>query len=138
MPSWLDAQARVHDIADAVSAQVDLDRVLALAASAPRCRSAAIGRPRPRRGAAPAHRHRARRAFGFYYPDDLAALEAAGAALVPIDTLHDARLPAIDGLFIGGGFPEMAWRDSRPTPRCAPRCARRSSAACRPMPSAAG
>ncbi len=32
--------------------------------------------------------------------------EAAGAELVPIDTLHDSRLPAIDGLFIGGGFPE--------------------------------
>jgi cobyrinic acid a,c-diamide synthase len=46
------------------------------------------------------------RAFGFYYPDDLAALQAAGAELVPIDTLHDTRLPAMDGLFIGGGFPE--------------------------------
>ena len=46
------------------------------------------------------------RAFGFHYPDDLAALVAAGAELVPIDTLHDQRLPVIDGLFIGGGFPE--------------------------------
>ena len=45
-------------------------------------------------------------AFGFYYPDDLAAFRRAGAALVSIDTLHDARLPEIDGLFIGGGFPE--------------------------------
>jgi cobyrinic acid a,c-diamide synthase len=26
--------------------------------------------------------------------------------LVPIDTLHDTHLPAFDGLFIGGGFPE--------------------------------
>lgn len=46
------------------------------------------------------------RAFSFYYPDDLAALEAAGAQLVPFDTLRDARLPAVDGLFFGGGFPE--------------------------------
>jgi cobyrinic acid a,c-diamide synthase len=33
-------------------------------------------------------------------------MEAAGAEIVPIDTLHDPQLPDIDGLFIGGGFPE--------------------------------
>ncbi|MBI3779399.1 MAG: cobyrinate a,c-diamide synthase [Gammaproteobacteria bacterium] len=46
-------------------------------------------------------------AFGFYYPGDLEALRAAGAELVTIDTLKDARLPAVDALFIGGGFPEV-------------------------------
>ena len=45
-------------------------------------------------------------AFGFYYPDDLAALQQAGAQLIPINTLRDQTLPDIDGLFIGGGFPE--------------------------------
>jgi len=45
-------------------------------------------------------------AFGFYYPDDLEAFHHAGAELVPINTLNDAQLPEIDGLFIGGGFPE--------------------------------
>lgn len=46
-------------------------------------------------------------AFGFYYPGDLEALQQAGAELVPVNTLHDTALPAnIDGLFIGGGFPE--------------------------------
>lgn len=46
------------------------------------------------------------RAFSFYYQSDLHALKMAGVELVPIDTLEDHRLPNIDGLFIGGGFPE--------------------------------
>jgi cobyrinic acid a,c-diamide synthase len=45
-------------------------------------------------------------AFGFYYPDDLDALQRAGAELIFFDALRDARLPQADGLLIGGGFPE--------------------------------
>jgi cobyrinic acid a,c-diamide synthase len=46
-------------------------------------------------------------AFAFYYPGDLEALRAAGAELVPINTLHDKKLPDVDALLIGGGFPEV-------------------------------
>jgi len=47
------------------------------------------------------------RAFGFYYPDDLCALRRAGAELAFFDTLEDSALPErLDGLFLGGGFPE--------------------------------
>lgn len=45
-------------------------------------------------------------AFGFYYADDLEAFANLGAELVPINTLTDKVLPDVDGLFIGGGFPE--------------------------------
>jgi len=45
-------------------------------------------------------------AFGFYYPGDLNAFRNQGVELVEFDTLHDKSLPDVDGLFIGGGFPE--------------------------------
>ncbi len=45
--------------------------------------------------------------FGFYYPADLNRFKALGVEIVDFDTTRDASLPAqIDGLFIGGGFPE--------------------------------
>ncbi len=46
------------------------------------------------------------RVFNFYYPENLTELERAGAELVFIDSLKDS-LPSIDGLLIGGGFPEL-------------------------------
>ncbi|MGV6857666.1 MAG: cobyrinate a,c-diamide synthase [bacterium] len=46
-------------------------------------------------------------AFGFYYNDDLEALEDHGANLQFINAIEDSALPEnLDGLFIGGGFPE--------------------------------
>ncbi|MBC2888645.1 cobyrinate a,c-diamide synthase [Gordonibacter massiliensis (ex Traore et al. 2017)] len=46
-------------------------------------------------------------AFSFYYPENLLALERAGARLTFVSSLADAALPPdADGLYIGGGFPE--------------------------------
>ena len=45
-------------------------------------------------------------AFCFYYPENLSALRNSGAELVFIDSLHESSLPDIDGLYLGGGFPE--------------------------------
>lgn len=48
-------------------------------------------------------------AFQFYYPENFAALRQNGAELVFINSLTDQALPHdLDGLYIGGGFPETS------------------------------
>ncbi|NOQ47113.1 MAG: cobyrinate a,c-diamide synthase [Desulfobulbaceae bacterium] len=50
-------------------------------------------------------------AFQFYYEENLEALKEAGAELVMIDALQAEKLPdTLDGLYIGGGFPETSAR----------------------------
>ena len=45
-------------------------------------------------------------AFQFYYHENIEALADGGARIIEISALEDERLPAIDALYIGGGFPE--------------------------------
>ena len=99
------AQNKIRHIRDIIKAQVDLDQLLSIAGQTP-----LVFKPLPVMPQAPDPAVRigiARdAAFGFYYPDDLDALQRAGAKLVAFDTLRDRSLPDIDALFIGGGFPE--------------------------------
>ncbi|MBV1704010.1 MAG: cobyrinate a,c-diamide synthase, partial [Hyphomicrobiales bacterium] len=97
--------ARIDAMAEVVLHNLDLDRVLAIAREAPALAEPAACAPAPvARDVTVAIARDA--AFGFYYVDDLEALERAGARLVFFDALRDARLPPADALFVGGGFPE--------------------------------
>ncbi|HSH06151.1 MAG TPA: cobyrinate a,c-diamide synthase [Burkholderiales bacterium] len=102
------AQARIDEIATRVAAQVDLERLRQVAGEAPAWPQAPAAAPGASAAAGPRVRIGIARdaAFGFYYPGDLEALHAAGAELVFFDALRDARLPPLDALFLGGGFPE--------------------------------
>ena len=46
------------------------------------------------------------RSFWFYYPENLEALQLLGAELIEIDSILQEKLPGLDALYIGGGFPE--------------------------------
>lgn len=99
------AEAVISGLADVIAHEVDLDGILEAAQTA----APIAAQPGPAR--AMAHQDvriaiARDQAFGFYYQGDLEALEAAGAVLVPVDTIIDNQLPDVDGLFIGGGFPE--------------------------------
>ena len=100
------ADERIAHIGHLIAQQVDLDSLHQIAAASPTMPETRFSLQRDDQ--APNVRIAVARdaAFGFYYPDDLEALQAAGAELVPFNALEDATLPACDGLFIGGGFPE--------------------------------
>ena len=46
-------------------------------------------------------------AFHFYYEDNLSRLQALGAELIRFSPMSDRRLPPVDGLYFGGGYPEL-------------------------------
>ncbi|HWQ20292.1 MAG TPA: Ni-sirohydrochlorin a,c-diamide synthase [Methanotrichaceae archaeon] len=46
-------------------------------------------------------------AFNFYYRDNLEMMELSGASVVPFSPVHDTALPVVDGIYIGGGYPEL-------------------------------
>lgn len=99
------ATETVRAVGERVEAGLDLDGILELARSAePLAAQGGQGREK----SAPVRIGVARdEAFSFYYAASLAELESYGAEIVEFSPLHDEGLPDVDGIIIGGGFPEM-------------------------------
>jgi cobyrinic acid a,c-diamide synthase len=100
------ASAKIRQIGDAIAEQVDLEKLLELSKKEPLIVPHKAEVMTLHRGSKVRIGIARDRAFGFYYADDLDALEAAGAELIPFDALRDTDLPEVDALYIGGGFPE--------------------------------
>ena len=129
-----DAESVVERIGDALESYLDLDHILAIARefSLPHPAPLPAGERETEKTSLPngvrgidgeSHPARERdglrsremkakigvmrdRAFNFYYPENLEALEKEGGQLIFINSFTE-RLPKLDGLYIGGGFPEF-------------------------------
>ena len=105
-----EAHAFVDEAANVAEQSIDLERVMEIASNAGQFPSELVpevvdlGRPyedsRVRIGILRDS------AFQFYYPENLEALQRRVGPLVEISALDQAEFPDVDGLYIGGGFPE--------------------------------
>ncbi len=99
-------EKRYEQIRAMVEQYCDVDRIVEIARSAPELGPKTLPvshrkkRPKVRIGVAQDE------AFNFYYADNFDHLRSFGAEIVPFSPMRDA-FPQVDGLYFGGGFPEL-------------------------------
>ncbi len=125
-------EAALQLLAERVARHVDLDALLHIARDVPELDAApatpfspVITASAPRIGVIRDD------ALWFYYQENLDALRDAGAELLEISLLDPAPWPELDGLYMGGGFPELYAREIATSPHLAD--IRRISEANRPV-----
>lgn len=97
----------IENICKIVETNVNIDRIIEIAKGAASLPSP-VSSPKPQASktdvkiGVPLDK-----AFSFYYLENFDSLRNAGAEIVFFDTVNDKNLPDVDGLYIGGGFPEM-------------------------------
>ena len=104
----------IQSIARIATQHIDLEALMRLAQAAPAvdtvCENPSLDQPKGRATTVepPVARIGILKdsAFQFYYPENIEALQAAGAEIVFISPLREDTLPDVDALYIGGGFPE--------------------------------
>ena len=100
-----DPEESVQRAASAVAEGVDLDRLLAVAQWSPELELMPAESSVEQVAVTIAYLEG--EAFSFYYAENLERLRLAGVQLLPVDPANASQLPEADGLYIGGGFPEV-------------------------------
>ena len=106
VPAAEDERVRedIRRSSEAMADHMDMDALLGIARSAPPIKRPA---PRKKREVRTAIGVALDGSFNFYYKDNLDRLRDAGARLEFFSPESSAALPEVDGLYIGGGFPEV-------------------------------
>ena len=99
------AEEAIEKAAETVTQYLNIGQLLDIAKKAPSidCHSKAYQHVTPKTVTVGIIRDSA---FQFYYPENIDALRRAGAEIVEFSALTDDLPPALDALYIGGGFPE--------------------------------
>lgn len=90
-----------------IKESIDIDRLIEIAKSAPKIKSNTtpiwnkLNKQKVKIGIAYDE------VFNFYYKENIESLEANNAKIEYFSPLKDEHLPDIDGLYIGGGYPEL-------------------------------
>ena len=96
---------------EVIKNSIDLDRLVEIAKTAPKITSEIIpiwnkGNKQPVKIAVAYDE-----VFNFYYKENIESLEANNAKIQYFSPLNDEDLPDCDGIYIGGGYPELFSRE---------------------------
>ncbi|MBQ3273891.1 MAG: cobyrinate a,c-diamide synthase [Christensenellaceae bacterium] len=97
-----DIKKRIDACAKALSESLDFDTLLETAGEAEECEAPA--ETASERAVIAVAKDEA---FSFYYDENIELMKEAGADIVYFSPLDDERVPDADGLYIGGGYPEL-------------------------------
>ncbi|MDE1829920.1 MAG: hydrogenobyrinic acid a,c-diamide synthase (glutamine-hydrolyzing) [Thaumarchaeota archaeon] len=98
-------EQKIRSIAKSYSDYIDIEKIIEISNKTPRLpvMNTASSNKRPRTRIAVALDE----SFNFYYKENLDSLRREGASLEFFSPIHDKKIPLCDGVYIGGGFPEV-------------------------------